>query len=209
MKSSGIFNWSTWITSFTIPGCGATTTAPGAPSNLQATAGDSRVDLTWTAPTTGSAPTSYTIQRSTTSGAETTVGSTSGTSYPDTGLANGTTYYYRVLAVNSAGSSAASNEVSATPTGPPPAPVASFSYSCGGATCSFNGSASTNTTAWDWNYGDGTLHGSGSTSSHTYAAPGSFTVILSVTGPGGGPSTTNRSLTCTNGKGKNNKLSCR
>ena len=42
--------------------------------------------------------------------------------YTDTGLSNGTTYFYKVAAINSAGTGALSNEVSATPTAPPPSP---------------------------------------------------------------------------------------
>ena len=39
--------------------------------------------------------------------------------YTDSGLTNGTRYYYKVAAINSAGTGALSNEVSATPTAPP------------------------------------------------------------------------------------------
>src|SRR5262249_42628510 len=61
--------------------------------------------------------------RSTTSGGPyAVVGSPSSTSFTDTGLTNGTTYFYVVSAVNSAGESANSSPVSATPSGAPPAP---------------------------------------------------------------------------------------
>ena len=43
------------------------------------------------------------------------IGTPSGTSYTDTTAANGTTYYYKVTAVNSVGEGPASNEASATP----------------------------------------------------------------------------------------------
>jgi subtilisin len=94
-------------------------TAPGAPTLDSAAAGDATVTLQWTAPASdgGSALTGYKIYRGTTAGGEaylTSVSSTA-TSYADGGLSNGTTYYYRVSAVNGVGESSLSNELSATP----------------------------------------------------------------------------------------------
>jgi fibronectin type 3 domain-containing protein len=104
-----------------------TTTAPGAPSLNNATAGNGSVALAWSAPSSngGSAITGYKIYRGTSSGTETlltTLGNV--TSWTDNGAANGTTYYYKVTAVNSVGESAASNEMSATPTQPATVPGA-------------------------------------------------------------------------------------
>ncbi|MBP2633327.1 MAG: hypothetical protein H6Q70_3955 [Firmicutes bacterium] len=85
-----------------------------APTNLTATAGDSQVTLSWTAVDEA---TSYTVKRSTTSGGTyTTIASDiTDTSYVDTTVTNGTTYYYVVTAVNDYGESENSNEASATP----------------------------------------------------------------------------------------------
>ena len=87
---------------------------PTAPSSLSAVAGDSQVTLTWTAVanTTG-----YFIYRGTSSGNETTtvIGNYTGTSFTNTGLADGTTYYYVVTATNAGGLGARSPEASATP----------------------------------------------------------------------------------------------
>lgn len=97
----------------------ATPTAPGTPpttpAGLQATAGNQQIALTWTA-SAGAA--TYNVLRGTTSGSEASVvsGLTSA-SYTDTGLTNGTTYYYEVSAANSSGTSANSTEVSAIPVG--------------------------------------------------------------------------------------------
>ncbi len=90
-----------------------TPTVPATPGGLNASAGNAQVSLTWSA---SSGATSYNVKRATTSGgAYTTVGSPTGTSYTNTGLTNGTTYYYVVSAVNSAGQSGNSSQVSATP----------------------------------------------------------------------------------------------
>ncbi len=94
----------------------ATTLAapPDAPTSLSTVLGHNQVSLAWTA--VGGA-TSYAVKRATTSGGPyTTVaeGVTS-TTYTDTGLTNGVTYYYVVAAVNIHGSSLDSAEVSVTP----------------------------------------------------------------------------------------------
>src|SRR5207302_1277844 len=44
------------------------------------------------------------------------------TSYTNTGITNGITYYFRVAVVNASGTSGQSNQASATPTAPPPVP---------------------------------------------------------------------------------------
>src|SRR5439155_1179633 len=99
--------------------------APSLPQNLQATAGNSQVSLSWQAPSSngGSSITNYNIYRSTSSGTETgyiSLGNV--TSYTNTGLTNGITYFYKVKAVNVLGSSILSNEASARPVGAPSAP---------------------------------------------------------------------------------------
>ena len=85
---------------------------PATPTNLVASGGNGQVGSAGGI----SGATSYNVGRSTTSGGPyTTVASPTGTSYTDTGVTNGTTYYYVVAAVNTAGTSANSSQVSATP----------------------------------------------------------------------------------------------
>src|SRR5580700_5008092 len=93
---------------------------PVAPMGLAATPGNAQVSLTWTASASAS---SYHLKRSTTSGAETQISAPTSTNYTDTGLTNGTKYFYDVSAVNSGGESANSPEVSATPVAPLSAPA--------------------------------------------------------------------------------------
>jgi hypothetical protein len=87
---------------------------PAAPAGLQATAGDGRVELQWSASAGASG---YTVKRSTTAGgvyAAIATGVTT-TAYTDTGLTNGSAYYYTVAAVGPGGESGPSAVVSATP----------------------------------------------------------------------------------------------
>ncbi|MGB8294590.1 MAG: fibronectin type III domain-containing protein [Polyangia bacterium] len=90
-------------------------TPPSPPTNLFATPGDTKVTLSWTAPATGTAK-SYTVTR-TTAGADTRtdIPVPAATTYSDSSLVNGTTYYYAVSASNGSCSSIASAAVSATP----------------------------------------------------------------------------------------------
>jgi uncharacterized protein YjdB len=86
---------------------------PVAPAGLEAVAGAGVVVLNWTA-----APeaTVYNVKRSTTSGTEVLIGTTSATTYADHAVASGTPYYYVVSATNGEGEGENSTEVSATPT---------------------------------------------------------------------------------------------
>ncbi len=91
-------------------------TTPSAPTGLQATAGNAQVSLAWNAST---GATSYHVKRSTTSGGPyTQISAPASASFTDTGLTNGTAYFYVVSALNTAGESANSAQATATPTNP-------------------------------------------------------------------------------------------
>ena len=85
-----------------------------APTALAATGGNTSVALTWTAPSANA--TRFNIKRATVSGGPyTTAGTSTATSYTDTGLTNGTPYFYVVSAENSGSETPASAPVSAVP----------------------------------------------------------------------------------------------
>jgi fibronectin type 3 domain-containing protein len=96
--------------------------APPAPTGVAATAGNAQVGLSWN---TSAGATSYTVKRATVSGGPygTVQSGLAGTSYTDTSVANGTTYFYVVTATNSNGESGNSNQASATPVAPPAVPA--------------------------------------------------------------------------------------
>jgi len=96
-------------------GGGEPPTPPSAPSGLSAAGGTGQVELTWTA---GAEAASYNVKRGTASGGPygTVATGVTTTSYTDTTVVNGTTYYYVVTSVNPQGESGPSNEASATPT---------------------------------------------------------------------------------------------
>jgi len=95
---------------------------PAAPTGLVATAGDKQVDLNWNDNTEPDLD-GYNVYRSLTSGsgyAKINVSLVSTSDYNDSGLTNGTTYYYMVKAVDlGSNESGYSNEDSATPAGVP------------------------------------------------------------------------------------------
>ena len=87
-------------------------TADTTPKNVKATASDGKVTISWSAV---SGATKYRLQRTTGSSWSTIVYPTA-TSYTDTGVTNGTTYKYRVLAYVNGAWGTPSSAVSAIPT---------------------------------------------------------------------------------------------
>ena len=121
---------------------------PATPANPAASAlSASQISVTWSGGETG-----FTVQRSP-NGTDswTTAGTTAQgvTSFTDTGLAGATTYYYRVLATNSGGSSAPSTVVSATtPSGAPAAPTGLRAAALSPSSVSLDWGAATGATSY-------------------------------------------------------------
>ncbi|MGH9028268.1 MAG: beta strand repeat-containing protein, partial [Acidimicrobiales bacterium] len=88
---------------------------PGAPSGLTATPGDGQATFSWTAPTTGGAPTSYTVTCNPGSETGTVNGTPPATTTTVSGLTNGTTYTCSVTATNTSGTSPASGTTTVVP----------------------------------------------------------------------------------------------
>lgn len=114
VRSGG--SWGTEILSWSV-----VLTPPNVPASLTATAASStQINLAWS---DSSNETSYTLERST-DGTNFSVRATLNggvTSFADTGLSPATQYWYRVRAVNGAGTSSYSNTATATTLAPPPA----------------------------------------------------------------------------------------
>jgi len=146
----------------------AVSAAPDAPSSLVATAGNTQVALSWTAPNAnGSAITDYIVEYKLTSEPTTWTtfadGTSTSTSATVTGLTNSSAYDFRVKAVNGIGTSIASSTVSATPSAPtvPVAPTI-------GSALAGNASASVSFTS-------GSNGGSAITGYTVTSSPGGFT----------------------------------
>ena len=132
-----------------------TVTAPGwpnllpppAPATLSATGWDSLVVLGWPA---ASGAISYNIKRATTNGGPyAIVANVTTNHYTDTGLRNGTSYYYVVSALNTAGESGNSAVAAATPVTLPQPCVTDVSVTSGGLVFSgSNGPAGGAYTVW-------------------------------------------------------------
>jgi len=116
---------------------GGGVTLPAAPSGLTATAtGTTSIGLSWTDNSTNE--TSFILQRSLASGSGYTSVATlpaNTVSYSNTGLNSSTTYFYRIQAVNSSGSSGWSNVANATTNTPVTLPAAPSNLTAAAAGC--------------------------------------------------------------------------
>jgi autotransporter-associated beta strand protein len=125
----------------------AATTAPVPPSGLAVTPGNTQATLTWSA---SPGATGYQVQRATVSGGPyTTINSNvAGPIFTDTGLTNGTVYYYVVVAQNGVAASAASAEISVTPVTTVPVAPTGLSTSTVNLQIMLNWSASSGATSY-------------------------------------------------------------
>lgn len=133
--------------------------APTAPTGLNATVGSAQIGLSWTAPTGAD---KYSVYRN---GSLVTTVTTP--SYTDTGLTNGVTYSYYVVAFkqNSVGSTASAT-ITATPVAAKPATPTGVTATAGSAQVVVNWTAVTGATSYSV-YRNGTLVGSPTTTTFT------------------------------------------
>jgi hypothetical protein len=124
---------------------------PSDPKNLTGVARSGQVALSWTAST---GATAYNVYRGTVFDGEATtpIATVTSPSFTDTGVTNGTLYFYEVAATNSVGISGDTNQITMTPMAAGGTSGA-VSISCGGAAAapfvadtSFGGGAASSTT---------------------------------------------------------------
>jgi glucose/arabinose dehydrogenase len=155
---------------------GASTVAPGTPTNLTANVTGNNVALTWGAPASGGAPTGYVLQAGyTPGGVEIGAIPASSTGLAFANVPNGQ-YYVRVLAVNGAGASAPTSDVALTVgcTATPAAPT------------SFNTGITGNVVGLNWNVEAGTTQ----TVLEVGYAPGTTALTFAFNAPTAGLSVT-------------------
>jgi PKD repeat protein len=131
-------------------------------------------------------------------------GGTSSAQNPSHTYASAGTYSVSLTVTNGAGSNTVTQANYISVSAPPAANFTSNTTS-GSAplTVSFSDASTGSPTAWAWTFGDGGTSTQGPLVSHSYASAGTYTVSLTVTGPGGSSSVTKSgyiivsSATCT------------
>ena len=124
----------------------ATSTAStlSAPSGVTATLGWHQVAVDWTAVSGASSYTVYWGSSTGISSSSTAITGITDDNYTHTGLDNGTTYYYKVATVDSAGTGSLSSEVSATPrTGPTVTEACTYGEAASGSVSGLKGDNAT------------------------------------------------------------------
>jgi len=125
-----------------------TATAPASPTNLAAAASSGSITLTWS--DNSDNETSFRLDRASDGVNFTQIATINAdvTSYADTSVTAGTTYTYRIKAINSVGGSVWSNLASATASGTTPTPPPSGKPASTGATLTATASTGRITLAW-------------------------------------------------------------
>jgi hypothetical protein len=154
--------------------------APGTPTNVSATALAAAIEVSWSAPASGDAPTSYEVRWSATNGSNwTTITGVSASTFTQTvsGLTNDVTYYFQVRGVNIATGpeSGWSSSVSAS-IATPPAPVDGATTTSSSVTIFTDSDDASTGSAGGFTYDYSTDGGSNWTSAGVSAGTTSFTI---------------------------------
>ena len=131
---------------------------PAVPAGLVATPGNAQVSISWTPAANA---TGYLVYRG-----ATLVSTQTGTSFTDTGLTNGTSYSWTVVATNGTAHSAASAPLSATPLAPAPAAPTGLTANAGNTQVALSWTAVATATSYKV-YRNGVYVASSATTSFT------------------------------------------
>jgi autotransporter-associated beta strand protein len=152
---------------------------PAAPTGLTAQSTHSLVQLNWTAPISA---TSYNIKRGTTPGGPySTIATVSSTTFNDTTVTDGTTYYYVVSGINNDGEGPNSSEVSATPAATPPVAPATLTATAQYLQVRLNWTGSFGATSYNVKYA--TVSGGPYTTSSTVTGTSAYVTGLTAGTP--------------------------
>ena len=163
---------------------------------LATAAAGTEVDLAWSA-VNDSRVDFYEIHWGTRSGEYRSVLQTQSTHATIADLTEGETYYFAAKACDTTGTNCSAFSEELATTIEYAAPVASFTESktsgVAPLTLTFDDSSQSTVDTYAWDFGDGNSS-TAPTAVHTYQSPGTYTVSLTVTGPGGTATETKSAL---------------